>query len=185
MEVGRRRFLITAAAAGVAGCSSNSPAPPSPKPCSTPATGPGIGACLLESVELRVPGAARLAVGQVVLMVLTDNSAAIVARDELGLYARSAICTHACCIVNICSDGACSSPKVNAASCASPSPGALVRSGTAFLCPCHGSAFDAFGAVISGPASGPLPSLAARVDGEDVVVDLSRTTTPRDRFGAT
>ena len=157
----------------MAGCG-NTPTSSSAAPCSSAAAGPGIGSCLLESVLLRVPGAARLAVNHVILMVLTDNTAAIVARDERGLYARSAICTHACCIVNLCVEERCASPRVNPAACTQPVPSALVRSGTAFLCPCHGSAFQADGGVLSGPATSALPSLLVHLDGDDVVVDFSR-----------
>ena len=114
-------------------------------------------------------------------MVLTDNTAAIVARDERGLYARSAICTHACCIVNLCVEAKCASPRVNPAACTPPAASTLVRSGAAFLCPCHGSAFLADGSVLSGPATSSLPSLALHVEGDDAVVDFSVAVDPRLR----
>lgn len=41
-----------------------------------------------------------------------------------------------------------------------------------FNCPCHGGVFDPNGAVIAGPPPRPLPRLAARIDGEQVHVQL-------------
>ena len=187
-EVGRRRFLISASAAGMAalGCGSGGTAVNvapdaavdagmgAPKPCTTAADGPGLSYCLVENKQLRVPGGAKLGMGQALIMSFDDSTAAILVRDKGGLYALSATCPHACCTVAVCSGSACGSPVVGAAACATPTATPLAQSGPAFLCPCHGSAFSAEGAVLNGPSTRPLPSLAAQVDGEDVVVDMSR-----------
>jgi Rieske Fe-S protein len=39
-------------------------------------------------------------------------------------------------------------------------------------CPCHGGVFDRTGAVKAGPPPSPLPSIATRVDGNQVLVEL-------------
>jgi len=43
--------------------------------------------------------------------------------------------------------------------------------GTTVTCPCHGSRFDVTsGVVLRGPAREPVPSYAARVEGEDIQI---------------
>lgn len=76
-------------------------------------------------------------------------------RDEKGVYALSAICTHLGCIVKQKAHG--------------------------FSCPCHGSEFGADGEVLKGPAPAPLPWLAVEKDGEGFVVDAGTTVAPDTR----
>jgi Rieske Fe-S protein len=45
--------------------------------------------------------------------------------------------------------------------------------GDTFHCPCHGSQFTTAGKVAHGPASQPLFSYPARIDGTQVVVSIS------------
>lgn len=40
------------------------------------------------------------------------------------------------------------------------------------LCPCHGGMFDVQGNVVGGPPPAPLPTLATRVDGGNVMVQV-------------
>jgi cytochrome b6-f complex iron-sulfur subunit len=65
-------------------------------------------------------------------------------RDDKGLYAISAVCTHLGCVVNYTSDQ--------------------------FECPCHGSRYNAAGYVLKGPAKLPLNYLALTLSPEGVVV---------------
>ncbi len=151
-------------------------APLEAKPmCGTPADGSGLDKCGVPKKELRVPGGATLAVGEVLLMSLTDRDAAIVARDAGGFYALSAACTHECCTVSLCKDAVCGSMVSAAGACSASKLVPLAPTGTAFVCACHGSEFSAGGAVLQGPAKDDLPALALRIDGDDVIVDLSRS----------
>lgn len=56
----------------------------------------------------------------------------------------STVCTHAGCAVSSVADG-----KIT--------------------CPCHGSTFDLDGAVLKGPATKPLATVAVTVQGQDIV----------------
>jgi Rieske Fe-S protein len=64
-------------------------------------------------------------------VLLNDN--AVLGRDANGLYAMSAVCTHAGCLVS-----------------------ELGSASAGLDCGCHGSRFDSNGAVTHGPASSPL-----------------------------
>ncbi|MDJ0763839.1 MAG: Rieske (2Fe-2S) protein [Myxococcota bacterium] len=79
-----------------------------------------------------------------------DEGPFFVLRDEQGLWAMTAICTHQQCDVGV--------------------------GETELPCPCHGSIFDFDGAVIRGPANRPLDNLSVNVnDDGSVIVDSSRT----------
>ena len=85
----------------------------------------------------------------------------VVAEDASGVYAMSAVCTHAGCLLN--------------------AAGGTITAG--LDCPCHGSAFDGGGAVTHGPAAAALQhyqvTIAAdgsiTVDGSQPVAASART----------
>ena len=132
-----------------------------------------------------MPGLGDLAAGEVALMAVDDRSAAIVARDAQGFYALSGTCPHACCTVTICGGQACDAPLTSPNDCAPAVRGVLSTDGAAFLCPCHGSQFTANGDVLTGPARSGLPSVALRLNGSDIIVDLSSAVPPGTRVSAT
>jgi len=70
------------------------------------------------------------------------GQAVILGRDSSGLYAMTAICTHAGCDME-------NNGSINA---------------QGVFCSCHGSMFDAEGNVVQGPAQLPLQHFAVSVD---------------------
>jgi Rieske Fe-S protein len=87
-------------------------------------------------------------VGMPVLVKTKDGSPVIIYRQQDGIRALSAKCTHAGCTVGIESDGI-------------------------YACPCHGSRFAYDGTVKRGPAKKDLKSLMVKVsDAGNVQVGL-------------
>ncbi|MCL4299880.1 MAG: Rieske (2Fe-2S) protein [Anaerolineae bacterium] len=85
---------------------------------------------------------------------------AFVGRDEAGLFALSAICTHLGCT--------------------------LARSGKELACPCHGSRFGADGGNLAGPAAHPLPYLGLHLNDDGLVeVNLDQTVASTVRLKVT
>lgn len=76
-------------------------------------------------VEAGLPG--DYAVGS---LTMIESARAYLGRDERGLYAILATCTHLGC-----------TPRLD---------------GNTFACPCHGSRFSRDGTVLNGPATRPL-----------------------------
>jgi len=76
------------------------------------------------------------------------GEAVFLGRDSDGLYAVSAACTHAGCMLSV----------------------TTVAGAEELACPCHGSLFDADGAVLRGPARTALPHFQV-----DVAADGSIT----------
>jgi Rieske Fe-S protein len=136
----RRKLLCLAGCSGLAafgvGCGN---------PTGTPPTGP-----------VSAGNVSALDVGTLLVM-----SNVVVARDADGVYAMSAVCTHAGCLLGDSSR--------------------TISGGLG--CPCHGSAFDGNGAVTRGPAGLPLQhyqvTIAAdgtiTVDGSQPVASNART----------
>lgn len=85
---------------------------------------------------------------------------AYVGRDEGGLYAQDAVCTHLGCLVEHSEKGG-------------------------FTCPCHGSKFDAAGEPSAGPAKKPLPYLKLWLEQDgQVMLDRLQTVEPSTRLTA-
>ena len=149
--------------------------------CSAESDGGARAYCLVSSQRVRVIGGAKLGQGEAVLVNADDNTAVILARDADGLYARSGICTHACCIVALCSATGCGELTPSPKACEATK---IVKpaSTEAIVCPCHGSTFSlADGSVVKGPARRPLPAYEVTQDGDDAWVDTGRAVNPSTR----
>jgi Rieske Fe-S protein len=79
----------------------------------------------------------------------------VIGQDAMGVFALTAYCSHAGCMLN---------------------PPA--KDGT-MSCPCHGAEFDGNGAVLMGPAMRPLQHFAVSVCNGTVYVD-KKTNVPAD-----
>lgn len=155
----RRRFLQLAALAGgvafVGGCAELSE-PPSSNLSESPASGAGLGGIYnpIKAIEksdhsLIIPGGGKLTHGTALAFVLTGGNQGILFATKDGkLKAISGICTHQGCLVR------------------------WQGADQPLLCPCHGSEFDLDGKVQKGPATIPLPTYAARKQGDDAVISL-------------
>ncbi len=149
--------------------------------CTTASTGADQTFCNVSALTVRIPGAAALTPGDALLANVDDNTAVILARDSAGFYARSGICTHACCIVALCTDATCSAFTTSPGACQTTQVVRPDPSGGIF-CPCHGSTFALVdGSVTAAPARVALPSYAVTIDGNDVLVDTGTQVGPSAR----
>jgi Rieske Fe-S protein len=166
--------MMVAASTAAAGCTrAGGTGGGSAASCAEPSDNAGEPYCLASSQRVRVAGAGSLASGSALIFNVDDDTAVIVARDDDGFFARSAICTHACCIVSVCGDADCIDPGNSTPDVCTPSPR---NNGGSVLCPCHGSIFRlSDGAPLNGPATRPLPAYELEVDGSDIIVDTGST----------
>ncbi len=83
------------------------------------------------------------------ILFLRDRALYLV-RDDQGVFAQSAVCTHLGCLTrpNASEDG--------------------------FFCPCHGSEFALDGSVLKGPAPRPLDRVHLERRAEELWVDQAR-----------
>lgn len=77
-----------------------------------------------------------------------------VVRDEHGVYALSAVCTHLGCITN------------------------YEKASNRIFCPCHGSSYDAEGHVLGGPAPRSLPRVELTLEQGVLVADTRKLAAP-------
>jgi Rieske Fe-S protein len=92
-----------------------------------------------------IVASAEVPVGGGAIRIVEDRKVVVTQPAEGQFFGFSAVCTHEGCAVS------------------------RVFENT-IVCPCHNSSFDAStGAVLGGPATGPLASIAVREDGDEIV----------------
>ena len=80
----------------------------------------------------------------------------VVVRDDVGVMALSALCTHQACLLDLAGDG--------------------------LACRCHASTFAMDGRVLTGPAKDPLPHFAIAVVDGRLRVDPKTLVAPSERL---
>ena len=80
----------------------------------------------------------------------------VVVRDDVGVMALSALCTHQACLLDLAGDG--------------------------LTCRCHASTFAMDGRVLGGPAKDPLPHFAVTVVADRLRVDPKTIVAPTERL---
>ena len=139
--LGAAATLGAAGVAGLAGCGSSS----SGTTGSTAAGSSAAGGASAAPAGGALAKLADIPVGGAALAAGPDGKPIVIAQPTAGaVVAFSAACTHQGCKV--------------------------APAGKVLNCPCHGSVFDAFtGKNLQGPAPSPLPAVAVKVSGADVV----------------
>lgn len=93
------------------------------------------------------PASPLTAVGSAALVQSAAGNALVSRTTQETFTALTAVCTHeACTVTGI--------------------------SGQTYVCPCHGSQFNATGGVVKGPASSPLRQLTTRFAGNVLTITL-------------
>jgi Rieske Fe-S protein len=123
------------------GIAGSQPAPPASS--SAAPAGSGSGAAAAPAAPAALASTSDVPVGGG--KILTDKKIVLTQPNSGAFHAFSAVCTHAGCTVGSVSGG-----TIN--------------------CPCHGSRFNiTSGAVVTGPASSPLPPVSIKVQGTSIV----------------
>lgn len=102
---------------------------------------------------------------------LFEGPRVIMARDDRGLFAMSAVCPHQGCTVS----------PVEGAVCLPPQDGATSTTPT-LCCSCHGSTFDGDGLAVDGPARfARLQHWRVEVTGGRVIVRVGEAVASNTR----
>jgi Rieske Fe-S protein len=147
----RREFLsqatLAAVAAVLAGCGGGGDdgGPLAPKPGNQEPS-PGTSGGSLTVTIANFPALANVG-GIAAVGSLANKPVAVVRTGAASYAALSRICTHAGCDVNI--------------------------QGSGFVCPCHGSRFDATGMATAGPAQNPLQRFNVAVSNNGATLTIS------------
>lgn len=152
----RRQFLQLAALAGgvalVGGCAKSS----SSEMAVSPASSNGLGGTYhpIKAIEksdhsMLIPGGGKLTSGTALAFVVPSGNPGLLFVTKDGKFkAISALCTHQGCTVKWQAED------------------------KPLICPCHLSEFALDGKVEKGPATIPLPTYAARKQGDDAIISL-------------
>jgi nitrite reductase/ring-hydroxylating ferredoxin subunit len=150
----RRKFCVgtcsTAALASLgtalASCGGGSGSPTSPGGGSTFSSLPQVnGASATGSITVNVAGTALARVGGLALVRSSAGDVLVARTGDAAFTALTSICTHENCAIT-------------------------AFSGSAFVCTCHGSQFDAAGKVLVGPARTALRQYSTTFAGDILTI---------------
>lgn len=88
----------------------------------------------------------EIPVGTSKVIVFDGKPIIVINSQAKGFLALSKVCTHLGCLVE------------------------YEKERNRLICPCHAGVFDLDGNVVSGPPPKPLPKVALRIDGEQIII---------------